>query len=109
MTQQYEEIFLKPMEQFTKNPNLNPEHSDKSIPNNFVLQINEVNHGPEVDLAFDNWFDKRKDVFRKDLADIPEEKRFGLLLRRLVTAEHKKLKSYVHPCLDEFIDSPFFL
>ncbi|KAM3185228.1 hypothetical protein ACTXT7_006812 [Hymenolepis weldensis] len=89
MIQQYEEIFLKPMEQFTMNLNPNPYHSENSIPNNFVLQINEVNHGPEVDLTFDNWFDKCKDVFRKYLADIPEEKIFRLLLRRLMTAGHK--------------------
>ncbi|KAM3174177.1 hypothetical protein ACTXT7_011054 [Hymenolepis weldensis] len=40
-------------------------------------------------------FDKCKDVFRKDLTDIPEEKRVRLLPRLLVTAEHKKLKSHI--------------
>ncbi|VUZ50840.1 unnamed protein product [Hymenolepis diminuta] len=44
-----------------------------------------------------NGFISAKDIFRKDLADIPEEKRVRLLLWPLKTAEHKKLNSYIRP------------
>ena len=62
-----------------------------------MLQINEFHYDPESDLTFNNWFNKCQDVFRKDLADDPEEKRVRLLLRRLGTAEYRKLKSYIRP------------
>ncbi|KAM3172433.1 hypothetical protein ACTXT7_014528 [Hymenolepis weldensis] len=57
----------------------------------------EFHYDPEVDLTFNNRFDKCKDTFRKDLADILEQNKFRLLLRRLGTAKYRNLKNYSHP------------
>lgn len=47
---------------------------------------------------FNNRFNKCKDVFKKDLADISELKRVRFLFQRLETVEHrKKLKNYFRP------------
>ncbi|VUZ56762.1 unnamed protein product [Hymenolepis diminuta] len=70
------------MEQCTKHLNLNPGQSEKSIlklyPDNLVLQISEFHRNPKADLTFNNGSDKCMDAFRKDLTDIPEEKRDSL-------------------------------
>lgn len=84
------------MEQFTRHLNLNFGQSENSIsklyPGNPILLISELHHDPEADHTFNNWVDKCEDVFRKGLAEILEEKKVKLFLRRLETVEHKKPK-----------------
>lgn len=81
------------MKQFLKHLNLNPGQSGHSIPklcpDNLVLHISESHHGSKGDLTFNNWFFKFKNVYRKDVSDIPKEKRIRLLLWRLGTEETK--------------------
>ncbi|KAM3173686.1 hypothetical protein ACTXT7_012058 [Hymenolepis weldensis] len=73
------------MAQFTTYLNLDTGQSENFIPklcpDNIVLLVSEFHHDSEEDLIFNNWFDKCKDVFRKDLADIREEKSDRILLR----------------------------
>lgn len=72
MFQKQQKNFLKITEQFEKDLNLNsrqPENSTpKFCPGNLILQISEFQHDLETDSNFNNWFDKYKNVFRKDLA-----------------------------------------
>ncbi|VUZ56716.1 unnamed protein product, partial [Hymenolepis diminuta] len=64
-------------------------------PDNRVLQICELHHDSEADHTFNNWFDKSKGMFRKDLTDITEEERTRSLLRRPGIAELKKSERYI--------------
>ncbi|KAM3171820.1 hypothetical protein ACTXT7_015831 [Hymenolepis weldensis] len=94
MLHKQQEILL---EQFTKQLNLNTGQLENPIPklclDNVVLQISEFPHDVEVEHTNNNRFDKCKDDFVKDLADIPKEKRVRLLLWRLGTTKHRKLKT----------------
>ncbi|KAM3177664.1 hypothetical protein ACTXT7_004095 [Hymenolepis weldensis] len=83
---EYREIMLqKQQEYFAKHLNLNPEQSV-----NFTM-IQKRLLSLITDLV------NAKNMFRKDLADIAEEKRVKLLLWPLETAEHKKPNSYIRP------------
>ncbi|VUZ53885.1 unnamed protein product, partial [Hymenolepis diminuta] len=75
--QQQQKSFLKLIKQFTKHLSLNPEQSENSVPklysDNLVLQTSEFHYDPEADLTSNNCFDKCRDLYRRAMADIPEE------------------------------------
>ncbi|KAM3172809.1 hypothetical protein ACTXT7_013782 [Hymenolepis weldensis] len=72
------------------------QYSNKNQEEIFSL-ISESRHVPEVDLTFNYWFGKCKDMFRKGPINIAEKKRVRLRIQRLETAEQKKLESYIRP------------
>ncbi|KAM3182870.1 hypothetical protein ACTXT7_011473 [Hymenolepis weldensis] len=56
-------------------------------------QISEFHYLPEADLTFINWFRKYGDVFRNDLALIPDEERshsFGPSAQKIFPFSAKK-------------------
>lgn len=62
-----------------------------------VLQVNEFHYTSECNRVYPNWFGRCEDVYRHDLADIPDDERARLLLQCLESAENKRLKYVVHP------------
>ncbi|VUZ42406.1 unnamed protein product [Hymenolepis diminuta] len=78
MLHKQREILSKLLKQFANNRNLNTGQSEYCIPKlclkNVVLQIGELHHDPEAEFTNNNLFDKCKNVFIKDLADIRTEK-----------------------------------
>ena len=69
----------------------------KPSPESLVQQTCEFLFDPDTELTFESWFQKCKDIFRVDLAHVPEHAKVRLLLRQLGTVEHKRFMCFILP------------
>ena len=70
-------------------------HEPKPSPESLIQKISEFLFDPDSELTFESWFQKCEDIFRVDLAHVPEHKIVRLLLRKLGSVEHKRFISYI--------------
>ena len=46
-------------------------------------------------IAIEYWFQKCEDIFRVDIAHVPEHRKVRLLLRKLGAVEHKRFINFI--------------
>ena len=67
----------------------------KPFPESLIQRISEFLFDPDSELTFEPWFQKCEDIFRVDLAHVPEHNKVRLLLRKLGTVEHKRFINFI--------------
>ena len=87
------------LEKFSMNMSIKSESSNlpkpKPSPEPLIQQISAFLFDPDSESTFESWFQKCEDIFRVDLAHVPEHKKVRLLLRKLGTVEHKRFINFI--------------
>ncbi|KAF6775728.1 hypothetical protein AHF37_05050 [Paragonimus kellicotti] len=68
-----------------------------STPESMIQQVSEFHFDAIGGVTFDSWFHKYEDIFRVEMAQLPEDKKTRLLLRRLGTTEHERFVNFILP------------
>ena len=101
IVQKQQESIAMLLEKLSMNMSIKTESSTppepKPSPESLIQQIGDFLFDPDSELTFESWFQKCEDIFRVDLAHVPEHKKVRLLLRKLGTVEHKRFINFILP------------
>ena len=99
IVQKQQESIAMLLEKLSMNMSIKTESSNplepKPSPESLIQQISDFLFDPDSELTFESWFQKCEDIFRVDLAHVPEHNKVRLLLRKLGTVEHKRFINFI--------------
>ncbi|XP_058122771.1 uncharacterized protein K02A2.6-like [Anopheles ziemanni] len=92
---QQQQILLQLMRQ--KEPAASEEKKPEQILDSLCGHIKEFTYDADAGTTFAAWYARYEDLFQKDAAQLEDEAKVRMLMRKLGTSEHDRYTSYILP------------